>query len=375
MPFWNGSCCKRCPLREPTTPSTPLAHPPTGLLVPQPLPAAPGADPLERGAHHVRMAVLALRPCAGKHSQCQGTEPCCAGWLMVQSAYAAAGAANGIHALPRRCNNILAWVGDAALLITMTEEVGAKLGYMPVGTLRCAGGYGVAAAAAAAVHAPLPQVPPATGRQARSSGRRLLQRCCGLPRGGWRLGTPLPGSNATQRCRCPPPPACRSEVRKTLIGRAMCERYAAHLGLPDYLVLGKGYRGGLGGAAELVRHRLLRWQGLLRGGLGTSTHSQTSWQLMCMQLLRPPPSAPHPAGPPALRPAVQHNSKVSANMAAEMFEAVMVRPLRLLCHAVPAPQRACFPAVPCQPCLRPAIVPHRMRFGMQTAVAAGGGVP
>jgi len=36
--------------------------------------------------------------------------------------------------------------------------------------------------------------------------------------------------------------AC-SEVRKTLIGRAMCERYANHLGLPQYLVLGKSIMG------------------------------------------------------------------------------------------------------------------------------------
>ncbi len=34
-----------------------------------------------------------------------------------------------------------------------------------------------------------------------------------------------------------------SEVRKTLIGRAMCERYANHLGLPQYLVLGKSIMG------------------------------------------------------------------------------------------------------------------------------------
>lgn len=36
----------------------------------------------------------------------------------------------------------------------------------------------------------------------------------------------------------------RSEVRKTLIGRAMCERYAAHFGLSEYLVMGKSYRSG-----------------------------------------------------------------------------------------------------------------------------------
>lgn len=38
--------------------------------------------------------------------------------------------------LPRRCNNIMAWVGDAAMYTLVTEEVGAKLGYIAVGTLR-----------------------------------------------------------------------------------------------------------------------------------------------------------------------------------------------------------------------------------------------
>lgn len=33
-----------------------------------------------------------------------------------------------------------------------------------------------------------------------------------------------------------------SEVRKTLIGRAMCDRYARYLGLAPYLVLGKSVR-------------------------------------------------------------------------------------------------------------------------------------
>ncbi len=36
-------------------------------------------------------------------------------------------------------------------------------------------------------------------------------------------------------------PTC-SEVRKTLIGRAMCDRYARYLGLAPYLVLGKSVR-------------------------------------------------------------------------------------------------------------------------------------
>jgi hypothetical protein len=31
-------------------------------------------------------------------------------------------------------------------------------------------------------------------------------------------------------------------VRKALIGRAVCEKYARHLGLPPYLVLGKSVR-------------------------------------------------------------------------------------------------------------------------------------
>ena len=41
-------------------------------------------------------------------------------------------------------------------------------------------------------------------------------------------------------------PACLlvcSEVRKTLIGRVMCERYAKYLGLEKYLVMGKSVRG------------------------------------------------------------------------------------------------------------------------------------
>lgn len=41
-------------------------------------------------------------------------------------------------AAPSTHNGILAWVGDAALYLVLSEEVGAKLGYVPIGQLRCA---------------------------------------------------------------------------------------------------------------------------------------------------------------------------------------------------------------------------------------------
>jgi hypothetical protein len=39
-------------------------------------------------------------------------------------------------------------------------------------------------------------------------------------------------------------------VRKTLIGRTMCERYACHLGLAEHLVVGKSVRVQSGGVAS-----------------------------------------------------------------------------------------------------------------------------
>lgn len=40
-------------------------------------------------------------------------------------------------AAPTSHNSVLAWVGDAALYLIVTEEVGSALGYAPVGPLRC----------------------------------------------------------------------------------------------------------------------------------------------------------------------------------------------------------------------------------------------
>lgn len=34
-------------------------------------------------------------------------------------------------------NGIMAWIGDAALYLVVAEEVAAKLGYVPIGKLRC----------------------------------------------------------------------------------------------------------------------------------------------------------------------------------------------------------------------------------------------
>lgn len=65
-----------------------------------------------------------------------------------------------------------------------------------------------------------------------------MPACCGLPSYGARLPLLLRHPPCCAVC-----PRLCSEVRKTLIGRVMCERYATHLGLPQYLVLGNGYVG------------------------------------------------------------------------------------------------------------------------------------
>ena len=67
------------------------------------------------------------------------------------------------------------------------------------------------------------------------------------------FGVPMARICPSASTRRPASPASRaspaarllgcSEVRKTLIGRVMCERYAKHLGLEKYLVMGKSVRG------------------------------------------------------------------------------------------------------------------------------------
>lgn len=138
-------------------------------------------------------------------------------------------------AAPTTHNGILAWVGDAALYLVLSEEVGGKLGYVPIGQLRCAGDACLLARAGARV------------------GWGRPQRCWAGRGPAWRAPPPRPPHAARQLVDAPPPllplahpPAhpdrARSEVRKTLIGRAMCEQYATKLGLAQHLVLGKSYR-------------------------------------------------------------------------------------------------------------------------------------
>lgn len=78
----------------------------------------------------------------------------------------------------------------------------------------------------------------------------------------------------------PAPSLCScSEVRKTLIGRAMCERYASHLGLGQHLVVGKSVRvqsegkasinmvSAVGRGVSMVRGGSLVWGGSLARGV------------------------------------------------------------------------------------------------------------
>jgi hypothetical protein len=71
--------------------------------------------------------------------------------------------------------------------------------------------------------------------------RYFAMHCFGVP-----MARICP-SASTRRPASPASPAARllgcSEVRKTLIGRVMCERYAKYLGLEKYLVMGKSVRG------------------------------------------------------------------------------------------------------------------------------------
>ena len=149
-------------------------------------------------------------------------------------------------------------------------------------------------------------------------------------------------------CPALTPPSC-SEVRKMLIGRLMCERYTTHLGLDKHLVMGKSIMGGwlkVGMCvvcAECGRGVCGVWVGEEGGPAclpaclpATRFHPSRRFRLdslssSCRRSRHPAPACPAPCPtssprcPPPVPhcPAVQSGGVASANMKAELFEAVM----------------------------------------------------
>ena len=145
------------------------------------------------------------------------------------------------------------------MYLVVAEEVSAALGYASVGSLRWGGVCAWAGGAGrgedvmqAPASLPDRRAPPvAASACVLLSGPSLppCRRHCLPPT------APPPHPTAC------PPARPRSEVRKMLIGRLMCERYTTHLGLDKHLVMGKSIMGGwawLWGGADA-------W-GLCRGG-------------------------------------------------------------------------------------------------------------